>query len=141
ISVQGGYPITEAQVTQLGITGIFPNLPDYARLFPTITLGGSLSNVGSPVNDATTSDIPTWQFSDALSIIKGRHTISTGLDYRRWLQRRDLSADFLGEFSYTNNLIQSNSSGTCTTTYCGTGNAIADFLLGYYSNATTFQPT
>ncbi len=145
ISVQGGTPITSSQASALGITGVYPNLPAYASLFPTINLGAPYGNggevMGSQVNDTTTSDIPTWQFSDTLSIIKGRHTISTGFDYRRWLQRRDLSADFLGDFTYGNDTITNNDGG-CTTSssHCGTGNAIADFLLGYYSGATTFQP-
>ena len=141
IAIQGGNPITTAQVSALGITGVYPNLPAYARLFPTISLGAPYTAVGSQVNDTTTSDLPTWQFSDTLTIIKGRHTISTGFDYRRWLQRRDLSADFLGNFNYSNDTILNNGNG-CTTPsgFCGTGNSIADFLLGYYSGATTFQP-
>jgi Carboxypeptidase regulatory-like domain/TonB dependent receptor-like, beta-barrel len=141
IAIQGGKPVTAGQVSDLGITGVYPNLPGYARLFPTISLDSPFSSVGSQGNDTTTSDIPTWQFSDTLTLIKGRHSISTGFDYRRWLQRRDLSADFLGNFSYSNNQIVSNSTG-CTTPsgFCGTGNSIADFLLGYYSGASTFQP-
>src|SRR6266568_4641535 len=143
IAVQGGTPMSASQASALGITGVYPNLPAYARLFPTITLGVPYANVGSQVNDATTSDIPTWQFSDTLAIIKGRHTINAGFDYRRWLQRRDLSADFLGDFNYANDTIAnngSNGSNGCTSQFCGTGNAIADLLLGYYSGATTFQP-
>lgn len=141
IAIQGGKPITTAQVSALGITGVYPNLPAYARLFPTVSLGGAYASVGSQGNDTTTSDIPTWQFSDTLTVLKGRHTISTGFDYRRWLQRRDLSADFLGNFSYSNDTIVNNSGG-CTTPsgFCGTGNTIADFLLGYYNSASTFQP-
>jgi hypothetical protein len=139
ISIQGGTPISSSQVSTLGIGGVYPDLPAYARLFPTITLQAPYTNVGSQVNDVTTSDIPTWQFSDTVSIIKGRHTISTGFDYRRWLQRRDLSADFLGDFTYANDSIANNENG-CSSSFCGTGNAIADFLLGYYSIATTFQP-
>ena len=143
IAVQGGNPITPAQVSALGITGVYPNLPAYARLFPTISLGSPYTSVGSQGNDTTTSDIPTWQFSDTLTVVKGRHTISTGFDYRRWLQKRDLSADFLGNFNYSNDLIISNGtngSNGCATRFCGTGNSIADFLLGYYSSASTFLP-
>ena len=141
IAIQGGKPITTAQASALGITGVYPNLPAYARLFPTVSLGGAYTSVGSQGNDTTTSDIPTWQFSDTLTVLKGRHTVSTGLDYRRWLQRRDLSADFLGNFNYSNDTIVNNSGG-CTTPsgFCGTGNTIADFLLGYYNSASTFQP-
>ncbi len=143
IAIQGGNPVTAAQVSALNIQGVYPNLPDYARLFPSIGLGTPYTGVGSQGNDTTTSDIPTWQFSDTLTVVKGRHTISTGFDYRRWLQRRDLSADFLGNFNYSNDTIINNGGGGtkgCATQFCGTGNAIADFLLGYYNNASTFQP-
>jgi len=141
IAIQGGMPITPAQVSALNITGVYQNLPDYARLFPSVSLGGAYTSVGSQGNDTTTSDIPTWQFSDTLTVIKGRHTISTGFDYRKWLQKRDLSADFLGNFNYSNDTLLNNNGG-CTTSSgsCGTGNAIADFLLGYYNSASTFQP-
>jgi hypothetical protein len=142
IAIQGGKPITTAQTSALGITGVYPNLPAYARLFPTISLGGPYTSVGSQGNDTTTSDIPTWQFSDTLTLVKGRHTVSTGFEYRRWLQRRDLSADFLGNFGYSNDNITTNGSKSngCSTQFCGTGNSIADFLLGYYNSASTFQP-
>ena len=143
IAIQGGTPITAGQVSALGIGGVYPNLPNYARLFPTISLGTPYSSVGSQGNDTTTSDIPTWQFSDTLTLVKGRHTVSAGFDYRRWLQRRDLSADFLGNFNYSNDTIVNNGgngSKGCATPFCGTGNAIADFLLGYYNAASTFQP-
>lgn len=142
IAIQGGNPITTTQTSALGITGVYPNLPAYARLFPSLGFPASLSSaVGSQGNDTTTSDIPTWQYSDTLTLVKGRHTISTGFDYRRWLQKRDLSADFLGNFNYANEtLITNSNSGTCPNNWCGTGNALADFLLGYYNNASTFQP-
>ncbi len=142
IAIQGGQAISAAAASSLGLGGVYPKLPTYARLFPTITLPAQMSSiVGSQVNDTTTSDIPTWEFADTLTLIKGRHTISTGIDYRRWLQKRNLSADFLGDFTYANENVLSNSGG-CTTASgrCGTGNALADFLLGYYSGATTFQP-
>jgi TonB dependent receptor len=57
------------------------------------------------------------------------------------LQKRDLSADFLGSFTFNNDTIINNSGGCATGSgLCGTGNSIADFLLGYYNNASTFQP-
>jgi outer membrane receptor protein involved in Fe transport len=72
-------------------------------------------------------------------MIRGRHTVTVGFDYRRWLQKRDLSADFLGNFNFQNDTIVNNTGG-CPTPACGTGNAVADFLLGYYHDAITFQP-
>ena len=47
--------------------------------------------------------------------------------------------DFLGHSTLTTTPLLNN--GGCPTTgRCGTGNSVADFLLGYYHNASTFQP-
>jgi hypothetical protein len=142
IAIQGGNPAPTSDVTALGITGVFPTLPPYARLYPTITFQGiNGTSFGSQGNDTSTSDIPTWEFADSLAMIRGKHTVTVGFDYRRWLQKRNLSADFLGNFTFNNDTVSKNtvacgnSSGDC-----GTGNSIADFLLGYYNNASTFQP-
>ncbi len=142
IAIQGGTAAPDADVSALGLTGVFQNLPDYARLYPTVSFQGLAgTSFGSQGNDTTTSDIPTWQFSDSLTIIHGRHTTTVGFDYRRWLQRRDLSADFLGNFNFQNDTISTNSGGcTSASGKCGTGNSVADFLLGYYHDASTFQP-
>jgi outer membrane receptor protein involved in Fe transport len=142
ISVQGGVAAPDSDVTALGLTGVFPNLPDYARLYPGVGFQGiNGASFGSQGNDTTTSDIPTWEFSDSLSMTRGKHTIAVGFDYRRWVQKRDLSADFLGSFNFNNDTITSNTGG-CTNPgqNCGTGNSVADFLLGYYHDASTFQP-
>src|SRR5215469_15828121 len=141
-AIQGGVAAPASDVSALGMTGVFQSLPNYARLYPTIAFQGITgSSFGSQGNDTTTSDIPTWEYSDSLAMVRGKHTVTVGFDYRRWLQRRDLSADFLGDFTFNNDTILSNSGG-CTTpsTLCGTGNSIADFLLGYYHDASTFQP-
>ena len=142
ITIQGGIAAPESDVNALGLTGVFQNLPDYARLYPSVAFQGIRnSSFGSQGNDTTTSDSPTWQFSDSLTMIHGRHTTTVGFDYRNWTQKRDLSADFLGNFNFNNDTVTNNSNG-CTTASgkCGTGNAVADFLLGYYNNASTFQP-
>ena len=142
IAVQGGMPAPTSDVTALGVTGVFPTLPAYARLYPTIGFQGiNGTSFGSQGNDTSTSDLPTWEFADSLAMIRGKHTITVGFDYRRWLQKRNLSADFLGNFGFSNDTVTNNSGG-CTTASgrCGTGNSIADFLLGYYNNASTFEP-
>lgn len=140
-AIQGGKPAPASDVSALGITGVFQNLPDYARLYPTVSFQGYTNSFGSQGNDTTTSDLPTWEFADSLAMIRGKHTVSTGFDFRHWVQRRDLSADFLGNFTFNNDTIVNNSAG-CTTGSgrCGTGNRVADFLLGYYHDASTFQP-
>jgi len=142
IAIQGGVPAPTSDVTALGLTGVFQDLPAYARLYPGVSLQGiNGASFGSQGNDTTTSDIPTWEFADSLAMIRGKHTVTVGFDFRKWLQRRDLSSDFLGSFGYNNDTILNNSGG-CTTAsgLCGTGNSVADFLLGYYNNASTFEP-
>ncbi len=142
ISIQGGIAAPDADVSALGLTGVFPNLPAYARTYPGINFQGiNGAAFGSQGNDVTTSDIPTWEFSDSLSMTHGKHTIAVGFDYRNWVQKRDLSNDFLGQFGFNNDTILQNSGG-CPNPggNCGTGNSVADFLLGYYNNASTFQP-
>lgn len=141
-AIQGGNPAPANDVTALGLTGVFQTLPSYARLYPTIGFQGiNGTNFGSQGNDTTTSDIPTWEFADSLAMIRGRHTVTVGFDYRRWLQKRNLSADFLGNFNFNNDTIINNTANCPNPkSFCGTGNSIADFLLGYYHDASTFQP-
>ncbi len=144
ISNQGGVPAPESDVTALGLSGVFTNLPDLVRLYPNFSFNGpnlTSSQSGSQGNDATTSDIRTWQFADSVTMTHGKHTFGVGVDYRKWIQARNLSGDFLGGLGFLNETITSNGGG-CTTAsgLCGTGNSVADFLLGYYNNASTFEP-
>lgn len=149
-SIQGATPAPAADVSTLGIASVFSSLPDYARGYPTISIGGYSGSAGSPGNVPTTSDIPTWQVADTLTSIHGKHSLSIGFDYRSWVQRRNLSTNFLGSYTFASSTINQNggtiaaaggnSQNGCSTAYCGTGNATADFLLGYYSGASTYQP-
>jgi outer membrane receptor protein involved in Fe transport len=139
--IQGVHPAPQADITALGLSGVFTSLPDYARGYPTISIGGYSGNFGSPGNDPVTSDIPQWEIADSFTASRGKHTLSFGFDYRSWVQKRNLSSNFVGSYGYASNTITQNSNG-CTTAsgLCGTGNSVADFLLGYYSGASTFQP-
>ena len=142
-AIQGAPPASSDQISALGVSGVFTTLPpSYAAGFPTITFQGALlGNFGSPGNNPSTSDIPTWEFADSFTMIRGKHTIGVGFDFRRFVEARNLSGNFLGGYGYTNNNILNNSTD-CTTPsgLCGTGNEVADFLLGYYNGANTFQP-
>jgi hypothetical protein len=143
-AIQGAPATSSSDISALNVSGVFTTLPGFAQGFPTLNFEGTLfGSYGSPGNNPSTSDIPTWEFADSVSMIRGKHTIGVGFDYRRFVQKRNLSGNFLGGYNYTNNNILNNSaSGTCTTASgnCGTGNEIADFLLGYYNAANTFQP-
>ena len=145
-SIQGETPASAADITALGLTGVFTGLPAYAAGYPTLGFSqGSAVSAGSPGNDPTTSDIPVWEFADSVVKQKGAHSFSFGVDYRSWVQKRDLATNFLGSYNFTSNEITVNgTSGTngCPVgnAYCGTGNQYADYLLGYDSTAATFQP-
>ena len=140
IANQSGIAAPTSNAAAMGITGVFPNIPGPYRLYPTITLDEPVTALfGSQVNDSTTSDIPMWDFADSVASVNGRHTLTIGFDVRKWVQKRNLSSDFLGDLGYTNANVNNNGGG-CPTLLCGTGNATADFLLGYYENAQTFQP-
>lgn len=143
-AIQGAPAATSSQISALGVTGVFTSLPSYAAGFPYISFEAPyLGNFGSPNNNPTTSDIPVWEFADSMTMIRGRHTIGVGIDYRHFVEARDLATNYLGGYTYENNNILNNSAGgSCTTSsgLCGTGNQVADFLLGYYNTAATFQP-
>lgn len=147
ISIQGDSAASSADITALGLTGVFTNLPSYAAGYPTLGFGsaGGYVSAGSPGNDPTTSDIPVWEFADSIVKQHGAHSFSFGFDYRTWVQKRDLATNFLGSFTYYSDLIGENgNNGTngCPVgnAYCGTGNFWADYLLGYDEAAATFQP-
>ncbi len=142
-SIQGVTPAPASDVATLNVASVFTDLPDYARGYPNISIGGYNASAGSPGNTPTTSDIPTWEIADSFNSIHGKHSLSIGFDFRSWVQKRNLSGNFLGSYGYSSATINQNgSNGTngCATVYCGTGNSTADFLLGYYSGASTFQP-
>ena len=68
-----------------------------------------------------------WDISNTTTWIKGNHTFNIGANYRRWWLQRDLATDFTGNFGF--------GAG-----FNLTGSPVADFLLGYYTSASSFQP-
>jgi hypothetical protein len=142
-AIQGANAAPASDVSALGLSGIFTNLADYARGYPNISIGGYSATFGSPGNNPTTSDIPQWEIADSLTSIHGKHSFSIGFDFRSWVQKRDLSTNFLGSYGYSSNTVLQNGGGGangCASVTCGTGNSTADYLLGYYSGASTYQP-
>ena len=59
ISIQGGIPAPESDVTALGLTGVFQNLPAYARLYPAIGFQGLTARPSAA--RATTSPPVTYR--------------------------------------------------------------------------------
>ena len=123
---QGGYPADPADISALGLTGVFTDLSPGQRVYPSVSFSsGGYSGVGGAVNAYTASNQPMWDFADSLTWVHGNHTLGFGAEYRSWKLNRDLADNFLGNFTF-NGFV--------------TGNPVADMLLGYYSEAAVFQP-
>ncbi len=132
-AVQHGATAPQSDIDPLKLTGVFTGLPDDQRSYPAVGFGGvgaGLSGGGSAVNDYQSSNQPMWDISNTTTWIRGRNTMNIGANFRKWSLQRDLANDFLGQFTYSGFF-----TGNATR-----DNAIADFLLGYFSGASVFQP-
>jgi len=107
-------------------TGLFQNIPDDQRNCPNIGIQG-YSGTGGPVNAYSASTQPMWDVSNTTTWITGNHTFNVGANYRRWWLQRDLATDFTGNFNFGGG-------------FTLTGSPVADFLLGYWTRAASFQP-
>src|SRR5262249_15273437 len=125
---QNGATAVKTDIDALNLTGVFTNtLSDEQRGYPGIAFSaGGVSGAGGAVNDSTTSVQPMWNISTTTTCIRVSHTLNFGANYRRWQLKRDLAADFLGDFTFSGSF---------------TGHPIADFLLGFYTDASVFQPS
>lgn len=136
-------------VTALGMTGVFTHFGALQESWPSLALS-QYSTTGGPINAYTGSDNPSWEFADSFTTIHGKHSIGIGFDYRRWRLIRNLDDDFYGDWSFSAANVLTNSAncpnapvsvnGGAPTSLCGTGNAVADMLLGYYAGAAGFVP-
>ena len=146
---QGGSTIPDSQVTALGLTGVFTKFTALQQTWPNVGLT-TYSSGGGSVNSYSGSEQPAWEFADSFTSVHGRHTIGLGFDIRRLSLTRNLDDDFYGDWSFGSNLIQNNSpgcpnapvsvNGGAPTSLCGTGNAVADMMLGYYAGVGGFVP-
>ncbi|MGC1158036.1 MAG: TonB-dependent receptor [Acidobacteriaceae bacterium] len=129
-----------AAVSQLAETGTFTTFAALQQSWPTLNLS-QFNNHGGSTNAYTGSDNPAWEFADSFTLIRGRHNLGFGVDYRHWHLVRNLDDDFFGEWTFSGQTVQSNGTNCPNATgLCGTGNAIADMLLGYYNNVGGFFP-
>ncbi len=133
LAEEHGPAAPQSDIDTLNLTGVFTGIPDVQRTYPAVGFGGvgtGLSGGGSAVNDYTTSNQPMWDISNTTTWITGDHTLNIGLNFRKWSLQRELANDFLGQFTFSGFF-----TGNQTRDH-----AIADFLLGYYSGASVFQP-
>ena len=146
---QGGVAIPSDQVTALGVTGVFTKFSALQQTWPNVGLTG-YNSVGGSINSYSGSDSPSVEFADSFTWIHGKHTIGLGFDIRLLKLIRNLDDDFYGDWNFNPTLIQNNSpncpnapvsvNGAAPVSLCGTGNAIADMMLGYYQGVGGFVP-
>ncbi len=142
---QGATTPPDSFVSSLGLTGIFQKFGPLQLTYPSIGLS-QYAGVGGPGNAYTGSDQPAWEFADSYTWVKGRNTFGFGGDYRRWRLIRNLDDDFLGDYGFNATTLSNNKvgcnpgNGGNANGNCGTGNAVADMLLGYYGGASGFVP-
>ena len=144
-----GAPAPPAEaISALAETGVFTTFGPLQQTWPSLGLS-QYNTTGGPGNAYTGSDAPGWEYADSFTKVKGRHTIGIGIDYRRWNLKRNLDDDFYGDWGFGASTVQNNSNGCpnapvtvggTTQSLCGTGNAVADMLLGYFSSASGYVP-
>jgi Carboxypeptidase regulatory-like domain len=138
---QGGPAPTAEAVSQLALTGTFQTFTALQQTWPNVSFGSVLASGGGSVNSYTGSDGPTWEYADSFSMIRGRHTLGFGVDYRHWRLIRNLDDDFYGDWTFSGSTISSNGGGCPVPTgLCGSGNSVADMLLGFYGGVGGFVP-
>ena len=119
-------PADQSDIDALMLTGVFQNLDDTQRAYPTVSFqAGGYSGVGGRVNGTQLSNQPMWDVSNGTTVISGSHALNFGASYRLWDLNRDLANNFLGVYSYSGDF---------------SGHPIADMLLGYYQRVSLFQP-
>jgi hypothetical protein len=156
---EGSSAPPDSVVSALGETGVFTTFGPLQSSWPNVS-PSTYSTGGGPGNAYSGSYSPEWEFADSFTSIHGRHTLGFGIDYRYWTITRNLDDDFLGTWGFNSSTIQSNNESISATDsdsscpnpakqinnsgpsnhLCGTGNALADMMLGYYSGVSNFVP-
>jgi hypothetical protein len=120
----------------LGIRGFEETeRPGVGGSFPDFAWSGYTAMNGSAFDQRPkTQDLKVWEISDNLTWVKGRHIVKFGGKYRRWKPLFTDSKTYAGQWSFDGSLTQ-NAARTA-----GTGDAFADFLLGYPRQVTRGFP-
>jgi hypothetical protein len=156
---EGSAAPPDSVISALGETGVFTKFGPLQSTWPNVS-PTSYATGGGPGNSYSGSFSPEWEYADSFTSVHGRHTLGFGVDYRYWTITRNLDDDFFGTWGFSSGTILSNSEpisaaagsgsscpnapvsvgGAAPTPLCGTGNAIADMMLGYYSGSSNFVP-
>jgi hypothetical protein len=109
--------------------------PGVGGSFPDFSWSGYTAMNGSAFDQRPkTQDLKVFEVSDNLTWVKGRHIVKFGGKFRRWIPLFTDSKQYAGQWNYDGSLTQ-NAARTA-----GTGDAFADFLLGYPRSVTRAFP-
>ncbi len=116
--------------TQLGITGTSRNSKDFG--VPVITATG-YDRLGEATNLPQDRHDNTYEYADSLSWTSGRHTAKFGVEVRHFQEAFLFDSSARGTVNFTpfyTAQVSTTASGVVNAV-TGTGNAIADLLLGF----------
>ena len=109
--------------------------PGVVGSFPDFTWSGYSNMSGSAFDQRPkTQDLKVLEFTDNVTFIRGRHIFKTGAKVRRWLPHFTDSKQYQGVWAYNGFATQNPASPT------GTGDAFADFMLGFPRQVTRAFP-
>lgn len=120
----------------LGIRGFEETeRPGVGGSFPDFAWSGYTAMNGSAFDQRPkTQNLKVYEISDNLTWVKGRHIVKFGGKFRRWEPLFTDSKTYAGQWTFDGSLTQ-NAARTA-----GTGDAFADFLLGYPRQVTRGFP-
>jgi Carboxypeptidase regulatory-like domain len=129
LSEPAGYNINAPG--QLGLPPLVPG-----TLFPRFEvgndiLGGDIQSLGSSPGQLSERGLTVGQLADSLSIVRGKHTIKTGIDIRVQLRNNFQPGAVSGQYEFTRAM-----TGNPQDTSGSTGFGLATFLLGAVSRGT-----
>ncbi len=111
------------------------NLNENPNTLPHIIPGTQYAAIGTSGTVPFVSDSNTIDIVDAVTLTRGKHSIKVGGEIRRHLDRNS-TADFEnGALYFGGAYTAANPTLAQAAGKAGTGNGIADFLLGYLNNA------
>jgi hypothetical protein len=120
-------PWTENYNAKLGINGVPDFGDDNQRGMSMFSPVSGYAAVGSTASWPNRNNQESLQFSDLLLLVRGRHTVKTGFEFRRQELFRRAAGLSRGSFGFDGSFSQNpNSRGN-------TGDAMADFVLGLAS--------
>jgi Carboxypeptidase regulatory-like domain len=103
--------------------------------FPDFSWSGYTAMNGSAFDQRPkTQDLKSYEFTDNVTWITGRHIFKFGGKIRRWIPLFTDSKQYAGQWTFDGSITQNAASPA------GTGDAFADFLLGYPRQVTRAFP-